>query len=115
MYLMCFLAAIRMELGSEEKPSLPVHIPHQMALSLAAIVEQAMGGSSGAVSRVDSGNLQTPHAASRGLEATPVKIEFSASTVPCLLSFFQENRNPLFPHEPIVRVIVSSTCRKSKI
>lgn len=37
------------ELGKKDKPNLPVHIPADLVLSIAKIVEQSMGGSSGAV------------------------------------------------------------------
>ncbi len=49
MFVFVHSLAIIMELGSEDKPTLPIHSPHLLALSLATIIEQAMGGSSGAV------------------------------------------------------------------
>ncbi|XP_011445175.3 triokinase/FMN cyclase [Magallana gigas] len=37
------------ELGKKDKPNLPVHTPADLVLSIAKIVEQSMGGSSGAL------------------------------------------------------------------
>lgn len=49
--MLCILlyTAILQSLGSKDNPSLPVGVPANLALSLARIVEDSMGGSSGAV------------------------------------------------------------------
>ena len=46
--------AIRLELGNKDKLKLPVSRPGMLALALASVAEQAMGGSSGAVSKINA-------------------------------------------------------------
>lgn len=43
------ISEILKELGKKDKPNLPIHTPADLVLSIAKIVEQSMGGSSGAV------------------------------------------------------------------
>ena len=46
------ITEILKEIGQKNKPGLPVDTPADLALSLARIVENSMGGSSGAVTYI---------------------------------------------------------------
>ena len=50
--LIVFILAISKALGSVEQPGLPVQQPSNLMAAIATVVEEAMGGSSGAVSLI---------------------------------------------------------------